>query len=137
MLYLKHELQKRLVLAHMYNICTYYSVWDFCTSPHVLEVCFLLKNLHVGLTRLNSPPYLHNNNNNEKKKKKKKKKKKVQTSRTQRPGGSRLCVGCDTCGQRTSGSLQGRRQTTRWADDGALERRKATHLGRHCGLPLG
>ena len=33
--------------------------------------------------------------------------------------------------------LQGRRQTTRWADDGALERRKATHLGRYCCLPLG
>ena len=61
----------------------------------------------------------------------------VQTSRTQRPGGSRLCVGGNTCGQRTSGSLQGRRQTTRWADDGALERRKATHLGCHCSLPLG
>jgi len=37
----------------------------------------------------------------------------VQTSRTQRPGGggSRLCVGGNTCGQRTSGSLQGRLQT--------------------------
>ena len=32
----------------------------------------------------------------------------VQTSRTQRPGGSRLCVGGNTCGQRTPGSLQGR-----------------------------
>ena len=61
----------------------------------------------------------------------------VQTSRTQWPGGSRLCVGGNTCGQRTSGSLQGRRQTTRWADDGALERRKTTHLGRHCCLSLG
>ena len=30
-----------------------------------------------------------------------------------------------------------RRQTTRWADDGALDRRKATHLGRHCCLPHG
>ena len=43
----------------------------------------------------------------------------------------------NTCGQRTPGLLQGRGQTTRWADDGALERRKATHLGRHCCLPLG
>ena len=60
----------------------------------------------------------------------------VQTSRTQRPGGSRLCVGGNTCGQRTAGSLQGRRQTSRWADDDALERRKATHLGRHCVCPF-
>ena len=46
----------------------------------------------------------------------------VQTSRTQRPGGPRLCVGGNTCGQRTSGSLQGRLQTTRWSDDGDLEK---------------
>ena len=35
------------------------------------------------------------------------------------------------------GSLQGRRQMTWRADDGALERRKATHLGHHCCLPIG
>jgi len=42
----------------------------------------------------------------------------VQTSRTQRPGGSRLCVGGNrpTCGQRTSGSLQGRQQTGKRPD---------------------
>jgi len=40
----------------------------------------------------------------------------VQTSRTQRPGGSRLGVSGNTCGQRTSGSLPGRRQTGKRPD---------------------
>ena len=61
----------------------------------------------------------------------------VQASCTQWPGGPHLCLGGNTCGQRTSGSFQCRRQMTRWTDDGALQRRKAAHLGHHCCLPLG